>query len=67
VVYFDSLHYEDVQTVIAGADGFLEEQVVRAARNETTGAFVAPTGFQLISAGEDGEFGTEDDLLSYGG
>jgi general secretion pathway protein G len=67
VVYFYSLHYEDVQTVIAGADGFMEEQNVRAARNETTGAFVAPTGFQLISAGQDGEFGTEDDLLSYGG
>ncbi len=67
IVYFESLHYEDIQMVMSGSDGFLEEQTVRAGRHETTGAFVAPTGFQLICAGPDGDFGTEDDLLVHGG
>jgi len=35
---------------------------VRAAMNPTTDRYDNPKTFQLISAGEDGEFGTEDDI-----
>lgn len=66
IVYFDSLHYDSVAVTMAGFDGveggMLSEQQVVAAKSDKTGAFLAPTGFQLISAGADGEFGTDDDL-----
>lgn len=63
IVYFESLHYGDPAQVMAGADDVLEEQSVDAAKNARTGAYEQPNGFQLISAGEDGIFGTEDDIV----
>lgn len=38
---------------------------VKAARNELTGSFFAKESYQLISVGEDGIFGTEDDITSF--
>lgn len=69
IVYFESLHYNDKAgaTVQAGEDEFFEEQQLSPARNERTGSFYEPNGFQLVSAGSDGLFGTEDDLFSYKG
>ncbi|MCH2102367.1 MAG: hypothetical protein MK209_10650, partial [Planctomycetes bacterium] len=63
IVYFYSLHYGDSAQVMAGPDGMTYEQEVAVAKNERTGAYLQQNGFQLISAGEDGEFGTEDDIV----
>lgn len=63
IIYFESLHYGAVAQVMAGTDDMLEEQSVEAVKNERTGAYQQPNGFQLISAGEDGTFGTEDDIV----
>ena len=38
----------------------------RARRNETTGRFYRSQSYQLISAGPDGEFGTDDDITLEG-
>ena len=43
------------------------EQDVRGAVNRTTGDPYRPDAFQLISAGPDGEFGTEDDIGNFKG
>ena len=66
ILYFESLHYGDKVIVLAGAEGAVEEQTVGALKNERTGAWQAPNGFQLLSAGEDGFFGTEDDISQLG-
>lgn len=63
ILYFESLHYGDAAEVFAGPDGDFSEQEAAAAKNERTGAYQQPNGFQLISAGEDGEFGTDDDII----
>lgn len=63
IMYFESLRYNESVTCMAGYDGIYEEQTVTAARNEKTGSFLAPSGYQLISAGPDGEFGNEDDII----
>jgi prepilin-type N-terminal cleavage/methylation domain-containing protein len=36
--------------------------VLRAAKNPATGRYFEPRGFQLVSAGPDGEFGSDDDV-----
>jgi prepilin-type N-terminal cleavage/methylation domain-containing protein len=63
ILYFESLHYNKAAQAMAGSDGMMEEQTVTAARNSKTGGWQSPNGFQLISAGEDGTFGTEDDII----
>ena len=69
IIYFESLHYNDKNgaTVQAGEDDFYEEQTVAPVSNERTGSFYEPNGFQLISAGPDGLFETEDDIFSFKG
>ena len=42
--------------------GELREETVAARKNETTKNYFNPTRYQLISAGVDGEFGSEDDI-----
>ncbi|RMH04029.1 MAG: prepilin-type N-terminal cleavage/methylation domain-containing protein [Planctomycetota bacterium] len=66
VAYFDSLHYGAEVTYLAGPEGELAEQRVVAVRHPTTGGWEAAGGFQLISAGPDGLFGSEDDVTSFG-
>ncbi len=41
------------------------ESVPLAFKNPTTGQYYSAQGFQLISAGADGRFGTEDDLTTF--
>jgi len=43
----------------------LADQTVRAVEDPKTRQPFHPTGFQLISAGRDGVFGTEDDLANF--
>ena len=42
-----------------------EEFTLHALKNEKTGRYEEPTGFQLMSAGSDGQFGTEDDITNF--
>jgi len=68
IAYFESLHYADNQdrSYFAGLeDEDPEEQVAEPRRNARTGGFDQAGKFQLISAGADGLFGTEDDLTHY--
>lgn len=68
IAYFESLHYADreARTYLAGIEGGeLEEQNAEPRRDERTGGFDQPGKFQLVSAGADGLFGTEDDLVHY--
>ena len=46
-------------------EGGAIESRVRAGRDEKLGRYHAHGRFQLVSAGPDGEFGTEDDVTSY--
>jgi hypothetical protein len=41
------------------------ESFAAARKSAATGRYFEPTGFQLICAGPDGEFGTEDDVTSF--
>jgi len=46
-------------------NGAQVESVPLAYKNAATGQYYAALGFQLISAGPDGRFGTEDDVTSF--
>jgi prepilin-type N-terminal cleavage/methylation domain-containing protein len=68
VVYLESLHYAESSNLayLAGPEEEMpEEQGVEARRDPRTGGYEEPGKFQLISAGEDGIFGTEDDITHY--
>lgn len=68
IAFFESLHYEDREPrmYLAGLeDEDPEEQAAEPRRSERTGGFDQPGKFQLVSAGADGLFGTEDDLTHY--
>jgi len=41
------------------------ESIPLAFKNATTGQYYQPNGFQLISAGPDGRFGTDDDITTF--
>ncbi len=41
------------------------EYTVRAWKNANTGRYEEPSSFQLICAGNDGKFGTDDDLTNF--
>ena len=66
IVYFDSLHYGDnrVTTVMRDIEHGDEDEVMPH-RNPVTDSYSAPNSFQLVSAGLDGEFGTDDDIYSF--
>lgn len=68
IVYFESLHYgtaSELAYVAGPQEEMPVEQGVAARRNERTGGFAEPGKFQLISAGEDGLFGTGDDISHF--
>lgn len=48
-----------------GETGEEVESVAVAFKNPTTGQYYNAQGFQLISAGPDGRFGTEDDITDF--
>lgn len=63
IAYIASADYAaDHRYVTFGADGTTIESVVRALKSEKTGRYIGHAKFQLVSAGPDGEFGTEDDI-----
>lgn len=47
------------------AEGQEAESIPLARKNPTTGQYYSAQGFQLVSAGPDGLFGTEDDIHSF--
>ena len=66
IVYFDSLHYGDHRATIVMRDiEYGDEDEVVPHRNSKTDSYSAPNSFQLVSAGSDGEFGTDDDIYSF--
>ena len=67
IAYLSRSDYERSDVYIVGdpETGELHESTVRAVVNPTTGRAYKPHSFQLISAGVDGEFGTEDDITNF--
>ena len=61
IAYFREDSYGQRQTMLMGGED-QEQETVRAFKNPNTGRYMSPRSFQLISAGEDGVFGTEDDV-----
>ena len=57
--------YEGAQMIrTAGSEGFPGEDIqARPHQNPRNGLPLGPRTFQLISAGADGEFNTEDDIV----
>ena len=52
--------YDKEQTIKPSGEG--AETKARALKNPSTGDWLAKRGYQLISAGPDGTFGTDDDI-----
>ena len=67
IAYFHNRDYtrEDVYATFDADTGELLETKVKGWANPLTGAPYHPRKFQLISAGIDGAFGTEDDLTNF--
>ena len=64
IAYFHRQDYGRADTYIT-LDGKTGEEIpneVRASMNEQTDRYDNPKTYQLVSAGEDGHFGTEDDI-----
>jgi prepilin-type N-terminal cleavage/methylation domain-containing protein len=66
IAYLHHRNYDrqDVYSTL-NIDAELLESVVRARRNAKTERFQNPRTYQLLSAGLDGEFGTEDDIGNF--
>jgi general secretion pathway protein G len=56
---------EDTYVTLSPETGERIDSVARALKDDATQRYHQPRGFQLISAGLDGEFGTEDDVLGF--
>jgi prepilin-type N-terminal cleavage/methylation domain-containing protein len=67
IAYFHRRDYgrEDIYTTIDNETGEWAESTVKALMSPKTGNYQNPRQFQLISAGKDGIFGTEDDLCNF--
>ncbi|MHC5064827.1 MAG: type II secretion system protein [Planctomycetota bacterium] len=63
--YFHNRNYSKVQTMVGIGDDALggDSMRVRAFKNPNSSGYLNPRKFQLISAGKDRIFGTEDDLV----
>jgi prepilin-type N-terminal cleavage/methylation domain-containing protein len=66
IAYFHRQDYgrEDSYLTIDENDA-VDTSLIKAVRDPKTGNFHNPRSFQLISAGEDGVFGTGDDLYNF--
>lgn len=60
LVYFHKLHMEEKQTVVPFVDA---PAVTVKAMRRGDGSYYGGRKFQLLSAGADGTYGTEDDLV----
>lgn len=69
IIYIEALHYASSSALtvwaIEGGMEVPEEQTAGSMRDEETDSFEQPGSFQLISAGPDGWFGTEDDITNF--
>jgi prepilin-type N-terminal cleavage/methylation domain-containing protein len=68
IAYFHRRDYEVTDRVYLTYDPETGEEIrstPRAFKNPTTGRFFEHSGYQLISAGPDGRFGTEDDITTF--
>lgn len=65
IAYFHPRDYGREQHYLMGdpPDPEHAEQAVAAAKSKVTGGFASPDKYQLISAGPDRLFGTEDDIV----
>lgn len=65
LAYFHNRNYSRAQLImLAGGDELMANtQTVRAVKNPRSAGYLNPRKFQLISAGKDLEFGTDDDLI----
>ncbi|MFH0947192.1 MAG: prepilin-type N-terminal cleavage/methylation domain-containing protein [Planctomycetota bacterium] len=64
-IRYDQYQVEHEYEFVDADTNELETCVVTAAKSELTGSFYAKESYQLLSVGEDGVLGTEDDLTSY--
>jgi len=64
IAYFHHRDYgrQDVYVTKDPVTGEMRDSTVKAQTNPLTKNYFNPNTYQLISAGEDGEFGTEDDI-----
>jgi len=67
IAYSHRRDYDHPQTYLLKdpKTGEARESVFKARQNPQTGQYWNPKGFQLVSAGPDGEFGTEDDIPNW--
>jgi prepilin-type N-terminal cleavage/methylation domain-containing protein len=67
IAYFHRRDYgrTDTYTASAADDSGDSESQVKALLNPLTKTYYEPNKYQLISAGLDGRFGTEDDITSF--
>lgn len=67
IAYFHHASYSEAQLyrTLDPETGEPVDSWARARENAATGRFHEPTGFQLLSAGLDGRFGTPDDVGSF--
>jgi prepilin-type N-terminal cleavage/methylation domain-containing protein len=68
IAYFHRRDYgrKDLYVTESPETGERLESVAEARKSSKTGRWAHPTGYQLISAGLDGLFGTDDDVTSFG-
>ncbi|MEE9128211.1 MAG: hypothetical protein V3U11_13825, partial [Planctomycetota bacterium] len=62
IAYFREDAYDRKQMVV-GTGGDQRQLEVTAWRHRVTGQFLNKSKYQLISAGKDGEFNTDDDII----
>ncbi len=67
IAYFHRRDYGRVDAYVTmdGETGEWTDSTITAMKNPKTGSYYNPRGYQLISAGKDGIFSTEDDLSSF--
>ncbi|MEZ5978142.1 MAG: prepilin-type N-terminal cleavage/methylation domain-containing protein [Planctomycetota bacterium] len=64
IAYFESGDYgTDQRYLCLDENNQITEQIVRARKNERIGRYLAHGKYQLVSAGPDGRFGTDDDVV----
>ena len=67
VVYLHNSSYEDGAAVVRMGDAaHVQDAFVEARRSTVTGVWAKPDKYQLISAGPDSVFGTDDDVTNFG-
>lgn len=66
LAYFHNEDYGKSMPYRMGETSTMPDQFVSARRSDVTKVWAQADSYQILSAGSDGEFGTEDDVLSWG-